>query len=673
MAKILINKLNELKEAVHELKTHERLSHDTETKGPENLPDISGLFPFHGARSFSHIFATKDDEYYFNFNKGGIDTAHKKLLQPIFDDKDKIIFYVNAIFDATISHFDNLAINTRIVDCPSIARIEYSKHGKNPWDETSFLSLEYLARYYNIQQKDDRVKQYIKEYELYSSEKCRFTGKKIPLYNLVPLELMFEYGCNDARSTYDLGNSIIKCINYKDSQYNHETKMISVAQNEIKLTSILADMKIKGMRTWPEYIEKAITHEKEIYENLHADISKLTGGINLNSGKQIAEYLEKQGIEVPRKDPTDHALKMMDTWLKRAEEFKALGKIKQFNNAIEKAKDYKKGNYITDKKMLATLMKQNPNLDFLSKITKAKEADKKIGTYYSKFMLLKDESNIIHCGLNQEAAKTGRFSANDPNLQNLHKEKWDGTDSQFLIRKSFIADEGCRLFFADYSQQEMVVMLDQAGEMSVIEKLKSGEYEDFYLATASVLKEILGIDISRSEAKAMALGLAYGQGKDLLAKNLGKTPDEAAKFKKEFFNALPKLKRFAQKLSNQVKWHGKIHNAFGRVLYFSEQESYKALNGYVQGTSADITKTSMVLVDRYFKEAGLNSRLSLCVHDELIFNIKIGEEKKALPLIEKAMIEAYPHKHIPLKVDFEYSEINKYGVSPWGEKIAWKG
>jgi DNA polymerase-1 len=240
---------------------------------------------------------------------------------------------------------------------------------------------------------------------------------------------------------------------------------------------------------------------------------------------------------------------------------------------------------------------------------------------------------------------------------------------QYLIRNSFIADAGHRLFFADYSQQEMYVMLDQAGELSVIEKLLSGEFQDFYLATSAVLKDVLGVDITRAEAKAMALGLAYGQGKDLLGKNLNKTPDEAAEFKYKFFQALPKLKRLSARLQNQVRWHGKIHNPFGRVLYFDENESYKALNGFVQGTSADITKKAMVDVFRYFNEAGLKSKLSLCVHDELIFNILLGEEEKALPLINKAMVEAYPHKHIKLKVDFEYSEINSHGVSPWGEKV----
>lgn len=681
MASHLIESVSDLREAVKEITSHSRLSHDTETKGPANALDISGLYPFHGARSFSHIIATKEDEFYFNFNTGGINPKYKKELQPIFDDKDRIIFYVNGIFDACISHFDGIEIKSRIVDCPSIARIEYNKHGKIPGQEESFLSMEYLAEYYGVQLKIDLVKQYIKEHDLYAKDangdyiRCRFTGKIIPLYNLVPLDLMFKYGCGDGRTSYDLGNKIIQCINFKDKKYaiGYEgPTMLSVAQNEIKFTSVLVDAKIKGMRVWPEYVEKALKKEKETSEVLHKQIDEETGGLNLNSPKQVGDFFTSIGIDLPRKKQTATDIKRFNSWAQKAKEAKEKGKDKLYEQCLEKAEGYSQGRLKTDKKTLAKVFKQNEDLEIIQKITQAKEADKKISTYYGKFMLLRDENDFIHCGLNQETAKTGRTSSSDPNLQNLHKEKWEGGADEFLIRKSFIADENSFLSFFDYSQQEMIVMLDQADEMSIIEKLRSGEYQDFYLATASVLRDILGVEITRQDAKAMALGLAYGQGKDLLAKSLGKTPDEAAEFKYQFFKALPKLKRFQKMLENQCKWNGKIHNAFGRVLYFNSDEAYKALNGYVQGTSADITKTAMNLVFEEFRKYKLKSSMRLAVHDEIIVNTIYGEEEAVFDLTKKAMVKAYPHKHIQLKVDAERALINSCGVSPWGEKTDWE-
>lgn len=333
-------------------------------------------------------------------------------------------------------------------------------------------------------------------------------------------------------------------------------------------------------------------------------------------------------------------------------------------------------------------MSENPNLDFLAKITKAKEADKKIGTYYENFLKLKDENDYIHCGLNQEVAKTGRFSSSDPNLQNLEKVYVELDSDDFCVRKAFIADEGCRLFFFDYDQQEMILMLDQAEEMGIIKKLIDKVFDDFYLATADQIKEILDIIIERKQAKDTSLALAYGKGILAMAKDFGYIPSnptneeieegkrKAKKFKEQFFLALPKLKKLVKRLESAVKWYGKIHNPFGRVLYFTKEEAYKALNGFVQSGAADITKYAMVKVEKEFnefrKKHNLKSRLTLCVHDELVFNIGIGEESLVIPAIKKMMVEAYPFKHIGLTVGVDYSPINKHGFSSWGEKIEWK-
>lgn len=686
MAQYLINNLDDLKKTVKILCQHDRLSHDTETKGPSG---IGGLYPFHGSRSFSHIFATKDDEYYFNFNLGGIAPKHKNLLQPIFDDENRIIFYCNAIFDATISHFDGLEFKQRIVDAPSIARIEFNKHGKSKFDKESFLSLKYLAEYYGVKQKNDKVKEYIDKHGLYDEKNDFITGKRIPLYNKVPLDLIFEYGCDDVRSTFDVCTKIIKCINYKDEVYTdlrdeNIPPMIEVAKTEIKLTSVLVDMKIKGIRHWNDYTNKAVEYEENLSKKTHKEIENLTNGININSGKQLAEFLTSKGIEVERKEPTDHALKMANKWDLKAQEAHEKGKDKLAKDLLQKADDYRKGNHITDKKTLKKLINKYPEFDFLSKITKVKEADKKISTYYKNFNLLQDKNNYIHCGLNQETTKTGRLSSNSPNLQNLEKVYVPIDSDEFSVRKSFIADEGCRLFFFDYDQQEMILMLDQAEEMGIINKLLTKVFNDFYLATADQIKEILSIIIDRKKAKDTSLALAYGKGNKALAVDFGYIPVNASlkeiedgvnktkEFKDQFFTALPKLKKLIKKLENMVKRSGKIFNPFGRVLYFDSDESYKALNGYVQGGAADITKKAMVLIHEKFKEIKCESRLTLCVHDELVFNIKIGEEDLVIPIIKECMMKAYIKKHIGLTVGVDYSPINKYGVSSWGEKIAYE-
>lgn len=663
MGQYLINSLTEMKSTIKELISHDRLAHDTETKGPDDKQDISGLYPFHGARSFAHIYATGADEFYFNFNTGGINPKYKQDLQEIHEDPKRLIFYVNAIFDNTIMHFDGLENKCRIADIGALARVEFNEHGKIPGAEEENLSLEYLSNYYGVQIKDDRVKKYIQENNLYSPVRCRFTGEKIPLYNLVPLDIIFAYGCGDGRSTYDTGVKIVKCINYKDELYENQRKyagkLIDVAKNEIKLQTVLVDMKIEGFKVDQEYTKKAIAYETENLNRLTSEVKKLTGDINLNSGAQVAEYLLKRGVKLPRKKPTPTMIERAAKWTEKAIIAHAAGKTKQYEEAKTKAAELLAGNPQTDKKTLAKLVMKYPDLDFLTKLTQAKEAEKKIGTYYENFLLLMDENGVIHCGLNPGATKTGRFSSSDPNLQNLEKKP---AVKEWGVRKAFYCpDPDFDLFLFDYSQQEMIVMLDQAEEMKVIERLLSKEFEDFYLATIAVLRDVAGIEVTRQQAKAIALGLAYGQGKELLAHSLGMTLQKAEEFINDFFRALPALKAFKKALENQVKWYGKIHNPFGRVSYLDKDHSYKALNSFVQGTSADITKTAMVNIHAFLKANKLRSKMILCVHDELILKIH-KDERNIVSDIRRIMTEAYPHKHIPLGTDVEFS------ATSWGEK-----
>lgn len=662
MAQFLINSLSALHTTVAELQKRERLSLDTETKGPANMPDISGLYPFHGARAFSVIIATAEDEYYFDFNTSGMNPKYIKELQPLFDDPTKILYFVNAVFDCTMLHFSGITINSRIIDCPSIARVEYNRHGRQEWADESFLSMAYLAEYYEVKLKDDRVKKYIEEHGLYSKVPCRFTNEKIPLYDLVPLELMVEYGCGDARTTYDLGTKILKCINHKDQIFElargNAGLLMDVARNEVKLTTALVDMKLEGMEVDIPYVKEQIEIESANLKKLTSEVHLLTGDINLNSGVQLAEYLIKQGVTPPRKAVTETAQKRSKAWKQKADELHAKGNIKGYNEALEKAIGYTKGNYSTDKKTLVKLMAKYPNIDFLTKVTKAKETEKKINTYYKNFLLLADPQGFIHGNLNQEKAVTGRFSASMPNLQNLHK------DDKSVKRSFRNTDPDFDWFYIDFKQQEMMVMLDQSDEMQVIYKLIDKVFDDFYLATKAVLLEIAGVDITRQQAKAIALGLAYGEGITKLSNSLGMSLDEGKKFVDQFFMALPGLKALKRKLENQVKMRGKIHNPFGRVCYIEKEGSYKALNAFIQSTSADITKVAMVNCHAYLK--AFKSKMLLTVHDELVFKIH-KTERDLIPQIQKIMSEAYPHKHIALDSDVMWSP----NLSSWGDKVAY--
>jgi len=383
-------------------------------------------------------------------------------------------------------------------------------------------------------------------------------------------------------------------------------------KSEARLTKVLFDMKVEGFAIDREYIAKGILHETYKRDNHEEEIKKQLGdAFKPNSPKQVKEFLASKDIIVE------------DT------EAKTLVKIAASHN-----------------------------LDILEHIIGYKQANKKISTYYEGYIKLATTGDIVHCEVNQEACSTGRCSSSSPNLQNLPKEPYH----DYAVRNSFITNDDARLYFLDYKSQEMIYMLDQAGELSVIDKVKSGL--DFYTATAEVIYELMKVKLDRKQSKAISLGLAYGQGADLLASNLGCTREEALNFKNVYFKGLPKLKQLQDYLIEQVKTYGKIHNPFGRVTYLTAEESYKALNAYVQGSCADIMKRALYLCSEVLR--GKKSKIILTVHDEIIFKI-YPEDEYLVEYLRDAMISAYRCNYINLEVDIEVSKTS------WARKVKLHG
>ncbi len=206
-------------------------------------------------------------------------------------------------------------------------------------------------------------------------------------------------------------------------------------------------------------------------------------------------------------------------------------------------------------------------------ILKSKQAQKKISTYYENYLWMMDKNGIIHAGLNQEATVTGRFSSSEPNLQNLAKTKvWE----EWAVRNAFMAFEDYYLACIDYAQQEMRVVADRARELRVIEKINGGL--DFYDANSEVMLEIMKVVFERQQSKKVALGVVYGQGKDLLAHNLKVSAADAQRFKVQYLGAMPAIKNMNDKLIARAKRYGRIFTAYGRCVHIDPGFEYKALN-----------------------------------------------------------------------------------------------
>lgn len=610
---VLVSQEN-LSKVIELLCKEERLSLDTETEGLE---------PFHGDRTFSYIIGSASDEYYFNFNVGGFNKdAVLPEIQKVVDSV-KYLFFVNFDYDYTMARLDGVVIDKpKILDGGVLARLENSAQTPTGSKaDNQFFSLDYLAKHYLKKEKDSTVEKHIKDNDLYGLDRH---GKKKPLYKKVPLDVMFKYGCSDARITFDVCTEIIRRINARDVAYESSRpkswpKIMDVLANESKLSTALAATKFRGMLLDTSFCERARVYELETSKTMLEEIKK-TVDLNVNSPKQVSTYLME-------------TLKL------------TLPKI------IKRGKWT--GGYSTDAKTLDALAEKH-DLPVLQKIVTAKRSQKKANTYYKNYLLLKDAGEVIHCSLGQETTLTGRLSSFQPNLQNIHKEKYH----EYAVRNAFTARKGFKLFFLDYKGQEMYIMIDLSGDSEVIELVENGK--DIYIAMAEIVKRYTGIEITRNQAKALALGVAYGQGVDLIASNLGCTKIQAKKLKGAFVKSLKGVAALDKWAKAQAERYHKVHNPYGRVTQIDRGFEYKTLNALIQGTAADCTKKAFIDCYEFLKPH--KSKVWLTVHDEIIFEVA-DDETHLVNDLKNLMTRAYPHRTLPLRVDVEVSE------TTWAAKV----
>lgn len=600
--------------SIAEICDSERIAIDTET---------TGLYPFHGDRLFAVVVATKTSAFYFDFNiNGKLSRRYLPRLQEIID-RVRYIKFVNYTFDMVMLHFEGIRFppSMRILDAGVAARVHYNLHTPVRGSEEGNFSLDYLAKFYLNLSKSDEVKKYCQENGLY---KIDAMGDRAPDFQRVPLEIMSRYAMLDARLTYDIVETIITKINALDVELAEERPpgtppLMSILARESKLSYELFHAYLKGFRCDTDYVKRAIVHEKTQIERFEAHIKQNTPpGFNYQSSDQLGKFLVSKGVDLPMTAPTK----------------------KTKNVAAFKPKPK------TDAKTLEIAL-EGIDLPVVKSIREAKKAQKRVSTYYENYLKMVDANGVIHGNINQQTTKTGRTSSSEPNLQNLGKDKvWH----EWAVRNSFIAFEDYYLACLDYDQQEMKVVADRAQEQTVISKINAGL--DFYDATGEVMRELLGQTFERPTTKAVSLGVTYGQGKDLLARNLKTSPEQAARFKLQFLSAMPAVKYMNEALMARAKRFGRIFTPYGRVLYIDPGFEYKALNAYVQGTSADMTKESLVRSGELFRRLRAQSLITCTVHDENIYSLH-RHERELLPEIAACMTGAYEPLSLPMTVGID--------------------
>ena len=309
----------------------------------------------------------------------------------------------------------------------------------------------------------------------------------------------------------------------------------------------------------------------------------------------------------------------------------------------------------TETQPVATVAKMDQHLFFIvisgdgSVIRKevVRQISKLKSTYVDGLRPKIKENGRVHTTFMQTVTATGRLSSIEPNLQNIPVRLELGSK----IRTFFVGEKDKLLLDSDYSQIELRVLAHIAKDKLMIDAFNHDI--DIHSATAS---QVFDVDIGeitsemRRNAKAVNFGIVYGMGDYSLSQDLHISVKEAKAYIESYFEKYANVKKYLDTTVAHAKEKGFVTTLFGRRRYIPEinatnfmQRSFGervAMNTPIQGTAADIIKIAMVNVHRELKNAGLNAKLILQVHDELIIEAPKSEVEKASKILEECMVKA---------------------------------
>lgn len=388
---------------------------------------------------------------------------------------------------------------------------------------------------------------------------------------------------------------------------------------ELPLAWVLAGMEARGIRVDAEVLAGLSQELDGRIEALAQGIYGLAGEeFNLNSPKQLGAILfDKLGLPVLQRTKTGPS---------------------------------------TSAEVLEELAEQH---EIAALILAYRQLVKLKGTYIDALPeLIRPETGRVHTTFHQAVTATGRLSSSDPNLQNIPIRSQEGE----RIRGAFVPGEpGWVLLTADYSQIELRVLAHISEDEGLIEAFRSGD--DIHTRTAA---EVFGVPreqvtpTMRSAAKAINFGIVYGISSYGLARGTGLSRAEAQAYIDGYFARYPGVKRYMDQVVAQARERGYVTTLLGRRRYLPELRARDrarrsfgertAMNTPIQGSAADIIKLAMLRVDRRLKESGLQARMLLQVHDELVFECPEEEVAGVARLVREAM-EGVVTLKVPLRVD----------------------
>jgi DNA polymerase-1 len=409
-------------------------------------------------------------------------------------------------------------------------------------------------------------------------------GAKQLTFNQVPLETAGDYAAEDADVTLQLHN----CL-YPQLQAQASLNKV-YSDIDMPLVRILSEVERRGTLVDGRMLKQHGAELADRLNELTREVWALAGeNFNLDSPKQLQVILyDKMGLPVLKKTPGGQP--------STAEPV-----------LVDLAQDYELPEKILTYRGLAKLK----------------------STYADKLPLdINRKTGRIHTSYHQAVAATGRLSSSDPNLQNIPIRNAEGR----RIRQAFVAPPGSLVLAADYSQIELRIMAHLSGDTGLTQAF--AENQDIHRATAA---EVFGLapeqvaDEQRRSAKAINFGLIYGMSAFGLAKQLNISRGLASDYIDRYFDRYPGVQRYMEETKALAAEQGFVETVFGRRLYLPEINAKAvprrqaaertAINAPMQGTAADIIKLAMMAVQQWLSNSGLDARMIMQVHDELVFEV----------------------------------------------------
>ncbi len=317
-----------------------------------------------------------------------------------------------------------------------------------------------------------------------------------------------------------------------------------------------------------------------------------------------------------------------------------LGKILFDKLGLPPVKKTKTG-YSTNAEVLEKLRGQHP---IIEAILEYRQLTKLNSTYVEGLGKVIAPDGRIHTSFQNTVTATGRLSSTEPNLQNIPVR----TELGAQLRKMFVAPAGKVLVDADYSQIELRLLAHMAGDQAMIDGFNSGD--DIHTITAS---QVFGVSpeevtpLMRRSAKAVNFGIVYGISPFSLSQDIGVSVQQAKEYMEKYFAHYSGVRAYMDGVVEQAKKDGYVTTLFARRRWIPELKSSNfntrsfgervALNAPIQGTAADIIKLAMIRVRDRLKAEGLEGKLVLQVHDELIVECPEGEAEQVCKLVEEEM------------------------------------